>query len=100
MHFEKFTQRDRAASETGFCFDSLTEKSWGKKIFKLRACGVGGLWAHMVIRRSDQVCQSAPSPTRAKRAKRECVCARARVSVCACVIARACVSNAGDPNLP
>ena len=54
----------------------------------------------MVIRRSDQVCQSAPSPTRAKRAKRECVCVRARVSVCACVIARACVSNAGDPKLP
>lgn len=51
----------------------------------------------MVIRRSDQVCQSAPSPARARRAKRECVCARARVSVCACVLARACVLNVGDP---
>ena len=32
-HFEKFTKRDRAASEITFCFDSLTE-SRGENIFK------------------------------------------------------------------
>ena len=54
----------------------------------------------MVIRRSDQVCQSAPSPARARRAKRECVCARARLSVCVCARACVCVERGGSPIFP
>lgn len=42
----------------------------------------------MVIRRIEQVCQSAPSTTRARRAG---VRVRVSVSLCVCVCARACV---------
>ena len=92
-----YTQRDRAASETGFCFDSLTEKSWGEKIFKLRACGVGGsgrIWS------SGGVAKFAKAPPLQLGPREQsvsvCVCARARLCVCVCDRACVCVERGGS----